>query len=208
MVMAYEQGYSLHDYIEQQRLKKLGLIVNESVIRHIFLHLMDGLREVHAKKLLHLDLKPANIYLRHDGTPILLDFGAARRTLQADLSQLHPMYTPGFAAPELQTKKDLGPWTDIYSLGAAMLNCMTGFAPQAASERKKHDRMEEHYCVCSNVYSSLLIQLTRWSLMLDPLQRPQSVFNLQNALRETRSHKQELHTSKKLLSQLKHWIGW
>jgi serine/threonine protein kinase len=46
------------------------------------------------------------------------------------------MYTPGFAAPELHTKKDLGPWTDIYSLGAAMFNCMTGCAPQAANERK------------------------------------------------------------------------
>ena len=206
MVMAYEQGQTLHDYIEQQRLKKTDATVNERVIRQIFIQIMDALREVHAKKLLHLDLKPANIYLRNDGTPILLDFGAARRTLQADLSQLHHMYTPGFAAPELHTKKDLGPWTDIYSLGAAMFNCMTGFAPQAANERKKQDRMEHDFRACSGVYSSLLIQLIRWSLMLDPLQRPQSVFNLQNALRHTASHEQSVLSPHNLLSQLKRWM--
>ncbi len=207
MVMAYEEGYSLHDYIEQQRKKKSQAPVSEAVIRQIFIQIMDALREVHAKKLLHLDLKPANIYLRNDGTPILLDFGAARRTLQADLSQLHPMYTPGFAAPELHTKKDLGPWTDIYSLGAAMFNCMTGYVPQAANERKKHDRMEENYQSCLGAYSSLMIKLTRWSLMLDPLQRPQSVFNLQNALRQTISHEQTLQAPQKFLSQLKRWMG-
>ncbi len=207
MVMAYEEGQSLHDYIEQQRKKKSQAPVSEAVIRQIFLQIMDALREVHAKKLLHLDLKPANIYLRNDGTPILLDFGAARQTLQADLSQLHPMYTPGFAAPELHTKKDLGPWTDIYSLGAAMFNCMTGFAPQAANERKKHDRMEENYQSCLVAYSSLMIKLTRWSLMLDPLQRPQSVFNLQNALRQTLTRQQTLQVPEKFLLQLKRWMG-
>ena len=207
MVMAYEHGQTLHDYIEQQRLKKTDVTVTERVIRQIFIQIMDALREVHTKKLLHLDLKPANIYLRNDGTPILLDFGAARRTLQADLSQLHPMYTPGFAAPELHTKKDLGPWTDIYSLGAAMFNCMTGYAPQAANERKKHDRMEENYQSCLVAYSSLMIKLTRWSLLLDPLQRPQSVFNLQNALRQTLTHQQTLQVSEKFLLQLKRWIG-
>ncbi len=207
MVMAYEEGNSLHDYIEQQRKKKSQAPVSEAVIQQIFIQIMDALREVHAKKLLHLDLKPANIYLRNDGTPILLDFGAARRTLQADLSQLHPMYTPGFAAPELHTKKDLGPWTDIYSLGAAMFNCMTGYAPQAANERKKDDRMEENYQSCLGAYSSLMIKLTRWSLMLDPFQRPQSVFNLQNALRQTISYEQTLQAPQKFLSQLKRWMG-
>jgi hypothetical protein len=83
---------------------------------------------------------------------------------------------------------------------------MTGFAPQAANERKKQDRMEHDYLACSGVYSSLLTQLIRWSLMLDPLQRPQSVFNLQNALRQTSSHKQSLPSQHNLLSQLKRWV--
>jgi hypothetical protein len=51
-----------------------------------------------------------------DGTPILLDSGAARQTLQRDISKTYPMYTPGFAAPELYKRDaELGPWTDVYS---------------------------------------------------------------------------------------------
>ena len=46
--------------------------------------MLNGLREVHAHKLLHLDIKPSNIYLRADGTPVLPDFGAARQTLLSD----------------------------------------------------------------------------------------------------------------------------
>ena len=57
-----------------------------------------GLREVHANKLLHLDLKPANIYLRTDGTPILLDFGAARQTFNADVPKLHADVHAGLRA--------------------------------------------------------------------------------------------------------------
>ena len=51
-------------------------------------------------KLLHLDIKPANVYLRNDGTPLLIDFGAARQMLSAEGMKLPPIYTPGFAAPE------------------------------------------------------------------------------------------------------------
>ena len=184
MVMGYEHGRSLQDHIDLRRQKGDKPLVSETAIRRMFMQVMDALREVHTHKLLHLDLKPANIYLRVDGTPILIDFGAARQTLHADLSRLYPMYTPGFAAPELVTRKELGPWTDIYSLGASIFTCMVGVPPQSAHERREDDRMEGYYQQLEGVFSSGLIQLMRWSLMVDPLQRPQSVFTLQKALRK------------------------
>ena len=65
-------------------------------------------------KLLHLDLKPSNIYLRSDSTPVLIDFGAARQTLSTDQPMLKPMYTPGFASPEhYGTRKDLGSYNFV-----------------------------------------------------------------------------------------------
>lgn len=185
MVMAYESGRSLQDHILRRRERGEKPLVSERFIRRMFSQVMQGLREVHANKLLHLDLKPANIYLRLDGTPILLDFGAARQTLRADLPKLYPMYTPGFAPPELYTRGgDLGPWSDIYSIGASMFACMVGAPPQAADQRLKNDRMEHHFQKLHGVYSAELIQVIRWCLMTDPLQRPQSVFALQKALRE------------------------
>jgi hypothetical protein len=185
MVMAYESGRSLQDHILRRRDKGERPLVSERFIRKMFNQVMNGLREVHTNKLLHLDLKPANIYLRVDGTPILLDFGAARQTLKTDMPKLYPMYTPGFAPPELYVKNgNLGPWTDIYSIGASMFACMVGAPPQPADQRQANDRMEDHFRKLESMYSRELIQVIRWSLRIDPLERPQSVFALQKALRE------------------------
>jgi serine/threonine protein kinase len=185
MVMAYESGRSLQEHILRRREKGEKPLVSERFIRKMFGQVMNGLREVHTNKLLHLDLKPANIYLRVDGTPILLDFGAARQTLKTDLPKLYPMYTPGFAAPELYLKNaSLGPWTDIYSIGASMFACMVGAPPQPADQRNLKDKMEGHFAKLEAIYTPELIQVIRWSLMIDPLARPQSVFALQKALLE------------------------
>ncbi|MBC3830245.1 serine/threonine protein kinase [Undibacterium amnicola] len=183
MVMAYESGRSLQEHILRRRDKGEKPLVSERFIRKMFNLVMNGLREVHTNKLLHLDLKPANIYLRMDGTPILLDFGAARQTLKTDMPKLYPMYTPGFAAPELYVKNsNLGPWTDIYSIGASMFACMVGAPPQPADQRKTNDKMEAHYKKLEGTYSSELIDVVRMCLKLDPMERPQSVFALQKAL--------------------------
>lgn len=190
MVMAYESGRSLQEHILRRRDKGERPLVSERFIRKMFSHVMHGLREVHTNKLLHLDLKPANIYLRVDGTPILLDFGAARQTLKSDMPKLYPMYTPGFAAPELYVKNGgLGPWTDIYSIGASMFACMVGAPPQAADQRKINDKMDGHLRKLEGIYSSELLEVIRWSLHMDPLQRPQSVFAMQKALREQMEEK-------------------
>ncbi len=204
MVMAYESGRSLQDHILRRRDKGERPLVSERFIRKMFNQVMNGLREVHANKLLHLDLKPANIYLRMDGTPILLDFGAARQTLKTDMPKLYPMYTPGFAPPELYSKSgNLGPWTDIYSIGASMFACMVGAPPQPADQRKAGDRMEEHFRKLEGMYSRELIQVIRWSLRIDPLERPQSVFALQKALREPAPEQKEADFMGKLSGRLR-----
>ncbi|WP_374517171.1 serine/threonine protein kinase [Undibacterium squillarum] len=204
MVMAYESGRSLQEHILRRRDKGEKPLVSERFIRRMFNQVMNGLREVHTNKLLHLDLKPANIYLRLDGTPILLDFGAARQTLKTDIPKLYPMYTPGFAAPELYQKNgNLGPWTDIYSIGASMFACMIGAPPQPADQRKTNDKMESHYRKLEGVYSEELIEVVRWCLKLDPLERPQSVFALQKAL----AAKVEPLAEPTMLEKMKHKIS-
>jgi serine/threonine protein kinase len=186
MVMAYESGHSLQEQIS--RLLAKGQRAGEGFIRQVFSGVCGGLREVHANMLLHLDLKPANIYLRLDGTPLLLDFGAARQTINTDLPTLAPMYTPGFAAPELYAKgATLGPWTDIYSIGAAIYACMAGAPPQAADARKAQDEMAARLDKLDGAYSAELLAMVRSCLALDPLARPQSVFAVQKVLQAPRS---------------------
>jgi serine/threonine protein kinase len=181
MVMAYESGHTLQERIARVGAK--GSRLSEAAICQLFIGVCAGLREVHANKLLHLDLKPANIYLRTDGTPLLLDFGAARQTLNTDSPLLAPMYTPGYAPPELYAKgTPLGPWSDIYSIGASMFACMTGSPPQPANLRKTEDNMEPQFAALDGVYSNELVAMVRASLALDPLARLQSVFALQKVL--------------------------
>lgn len=179
MVMRYERGRTLQEQIQQHKPT-----LTESFIRHVFGYLLNGLREVHTHKLLHLDIKPSNIYLRAaDGSPVLLDFGAARQTLTLDSPRLKPMYTPGFAPPEQYQSLDLlGPWSDIYSVGASIYACIAARAPQAADLRAQDDKYETARKTFSGKYSDELLDIIDWCLRLDPQERPPSVFALQKAL--------------------------
>ncbi|WP_434514924.1 serine/threonine protein kinase [Dechloromonas sp. ARDL1] len=180
MVMEYEHGRTLQEFIQKHQGH-----ISERFIRGVFTRMLNGLREVHSNKLLHLDLKPSNIYLRGDNTPVLIDFGAARQTLITDQPVLKPMYTPGFASPEhYGTRKDLGPWSDIYSVGASMYACLAGVAPQAADSRMKKDSLAPAMVRWDGQYSDRLLEIIDWCLNLNHLYRPQSVFALQKALVE------------------------
>lgn len=181
MVMQYERGKSLQDYILGQ-----ADLVSEQFIRRVFGELSNGLREVHTQKLLHLDIKPANIYIRLDGSPVLLDFGSARQALSESLAKISPSYTPGFASPEqYYDRKLLGPWSDIYSIGATMYACLTRTSPLAANQRIKNDLLIPAAKLGKDMYSKNLLEIIDNCLSLDYLKRPQSVFSLQKALLES-----------------------
>lgn len=180
MVMEYEQGRTLQEFIQKNRH-----MVTENFIRNVFTKLLNGLREVHSHRLLHLDLKPSNIYMRKDYTPVLIDFGAARQTLARDTPMLKPMYTPGYASPEHYDQRELlGPWSDIYSVGASMYACIAGAAPQAADSRLEKDRLIPAMQRWEGQYSDQLLETIDWCMCLNHLSRPQSVFALQKALTE------------------------
>ena len=176
--MEYEHGRTLQEFIQKSRL-----VITENFIRNVFTKVLNGLREVHAHKLLHLDLKPSNIYMRNDYTPVLIDFGAARQTLATDTPMLKPMYTPGFASPEHYNQREfLGPWSDLYSIGACMYACLSASSPQSADNRLEKDKLVPALTRWAGEYSNQLLETIDWCLCLDHLERPQSAFALQKAL--------------------------
>jgi serine/threonine protein kinase len=178
MVMKYEQGKTLQEMILDKGLR-------EDFIRYTFVQLLNGLREVHTHKLLHLDIKPANTYIRKDGTPVLLDFGAARQTLTEGTTRLKPMYTPGFASPEqYRNRERLGPWSDIYSVGATLYSCVSSLAPQPADARLTRDLLVPAKVLGHGKFSEHFLETIDWCLKLDYLSRPQTGFQLQKALGE------------------------
>jgi hypothetical protein len=203
MVMQYERGRTLHEHIHKHKGD-----IRENFVRGVFSRLLNGLREVHTQKLLHLDIKPANIYLRFDGTPVLLDFGAARQALESDAPTLKPMYTPGFAAPEQYEAPDqLGPWTDIYAVGASLYTTMGGAVPQAANARLKKDELVPAEKRWAGKYSQQLLETVDWCMKLDYLERPLSVFALQKALADSQQTTHEGSWVDTLSLRLKGLIG-
>ena len=74
MVMNYEVGKSLHQIL------KSGKNPSESELKKILIPLMHGVASMHDKGFVHRDIKPGNIFILYDGSPVLLDFGSARHT--------------------------------------------------------------------------------------------------------------------------------
>ena len=76
----------------------------------------------------------------------------------------------------------MGPWTDIYAIGACMYACMQGYPPSEAPQRQEKDRIAIALGRLRGVYSDNLIEVVEWCMAMDPLSRPQSVFALQKEL--------------------------
>ena len=183
MVMNYLEGASLQDFIITARDQKKSKVFRESTIRSLFDEILRGLRIVHQHKMLHLDIKPANIFITDDNRAVLIDFGAAREVLSKEGNFIRPMYTPGFAAPEMYRRDTtMGPWTDIYAIGACIYACMQGYPPNEAPQRQDKDRIAIALTRLRGVYSDNLIEVVEWCMALDPLSRPQSVFALQKEM--------------------------
>lgn len=131
MVMRYEDGQSLSAI-----LRTRGTLRADELPAIVF-PLLDGLEAIHAAGFIHRDVKPGNIFVRRDGSPVLLDFGSARESLESHTRTLTNFVSPGYAPIEQYTGKSnsQGPWTDIYGLAATIYRALSGEAPANAVER-------------------------------------------------------------------------
>ena len=96
----------------------------------------------------------------------------------------------------------MGPWTDIYAIGACMYASMQGYPPNDAPQRLEKDRLSLSLSRLRGIYSDNLIEVVEWCMSLDPLSRPQSVFALQKELsRESERHYTKLSVSERVRLQ-------
>jgi serine/threonine protein kinase len=179
IVMEYETGDPLKRWLSRH-----PALDQKSLLQLVY-PLLDGLEAVHKLNFLHRDIKPDNIYIRAGGTPVLLDFGAARR-----VSSDHDMtniVSPGFAPFEqYHSKGNQGPWTDIYSLGAVMYWMTTGQKPMESASRVREDAMPKAVDLASRAaYGEQLLQAIDWALTPDETRRPQNIAALREALKNS-----------------------
>ncbi|HVL38479.1 MAG TPA: serine/threonine-protein kinase, partial [Fimbriimonadaceae bacterium] len=102
----------------------------------VLMQLLEILEAVHAKGIVHRDIKPTNVLIDPRGEVHLIDFGAAREW-HADAAEAHTViFTPGYAAPEQYSERTRrGPATDLYGLCATAFHMLTGGPPPTAAER-------------------------------------------------------------------------
>lgn len=182
IVMEYESGQPLKRWVPQ------NAPLNQRNLLSIVYPLLDGLESVHKTGFLHRDIKPDNIYVRADGTPVLLDFGAARRvSSNRDMTNI---VSPGFAPFEqYHSQGNQGPWTDIYSLGAVMYWMTTGKKPVESAARVKQDSMLPAASLAeASVFGAALLQAIDWALLPDEGRRPQTVAQFRAAIQGSERH--------------------
>ena len=172
-------AYMVMDYERGEPLRNL-LVVNarlpEAQLRRLAGPLLDGLRAVHAAGFLHRDIKPDNIFVRTDGSPVLIDFGSARNALGGETRALTAILTPGYAPLEQYSADGRqGPWTDLYALGGVFYRCVTGGQPPDAVARMRGDTLADGLAKAASAYSAPFLRAIGWALTLDEKKRPQSV---------------------------------
>lgn len=171
MVMDYEQGQSLRDWV------KVHGPADKNQLRRMFLGLLDGMELMHKAGTIHRDIKPHNIYVRDsDSSLVLLDFGAARQSTSQVSRSMTSMVTPGYAPFEqYHSHGEQGPWSDLYALGGVLYWLVTGHKPMEAPARVKEDCMPAASEVAVGRYSEGFLRMIDWAMSMDERERPQSV---------------------------------
>ena len=101
-------------------------------VRDVAAGLAEGLDAIHAAGVVHRDLKPSNVILAEDG-PRILDFGISRAVEASALTQTGTVVgSPGFMSPEQAEGHEVGPPSDVFSLGAVLAFAATGEGPFGA----------------------------------------------------------------------------
>ena len=184
MVMEFEEGQSL-----ARQLVMRGGRVDEQTLLRVFVPILNGLQAVHDACLLHRDIKPDNIYLRLDGTPMLIDFGSVRQVTQAGDTDQPVVLTPAYAAIEQYPGQgEEGRWTDVYAIGASMYRCVTGNQPIGGFQRYdairsyQPDPLTPLMELKPEGYSDFVLQCIDWAMQLYPRHRPRSARELQDGL--------------------------
>lgn len=141
----HQTAYYVVEYINGISLDKLaaqyaasGIPIPQSALFGLMVRLLDALDYLHNHQLLHRDIKPDNILITNAGLPVIIDFGAAREAYGDIDSNI--VETPGFSPPEQGSPDgNMGPWTDIYAMGATLYYTLTGECLPPSRQREIYD---------------------------------------------------------------------
>jgi predicted Ser/Thr protein kinase len=132
--MPFVEGMALDELAK----KRAGDPFSEAELIGMLERVLRALGYLHDRGIYHRDIKPGNLLITNEGLPVLIDFGSARQRLsERSMTVVESAgYTP---FEQMQSNGNIGPWSDLYSLGATLVKVMTGEAPPKAMDRIKND---------------------------------------------------------------------
>jgi serine/threonine protein kinase len=188
--MDHEEGKNLGGYI-----RKRGGGLSTTFMMTVFPPVLDALGLVHENNHLHLDIKPSNIHLRSGGNPLLLDFGAAHEFLEQTKIKSGRVVTPGYSPVEqYYSTGTVGPWSDVYAMGASMRTCLDGKSPPTAIERHAKDLLRPAVELYKQRYPLHMLEAIDWAMEIDGPDRPKDAHALLEAFIGNVRRGQEIET--------------
>lgn len=145
LVMEYIDGISVGRMMRERSYQPY----TPEEMAQILLPVLEGLRQMHKKGIIHGDVSPGNLMCRKDREICLIDLGAARCYKEKKPVLSAAFLKPEYAAPEqFRTARrgfsqEEGPWTDIYAVGAVMFYLLTGQRPPDAVSRAGGNELEK-----------------------------------------------------------------
>jgi len=166
LATAYVAGPSLADAVTAGGRLSVG------PLRELAAGLAEGLSAIHAAGVVHRDLKPSNVLLAHDG-PRVIDFGISVAAETSPLTRTGMLVgSPGYMSPEHVEGREVGPASDIFSLGAVLAFAATGEGPfGTGSAPTLAYRVVYHEPSLDRVPAEVRGLIQR-CLAKDPMQRP------------------------------------
>ncbi len=166
------------------RLSQAERPITEDELFVLLLGLAEALKAVHQAGYLHRDIKPGNVYLRDDASPILIDFSAAGRPGEESEAEHSQSLVTSRYAPIEQYQMDgkEGPWTDLYGLAALAYRIVTGRPPPPAPARLAGEALPSARDLAKGRYSAVLLAAVDRGLALDPAGRPAAMTDWINLL--------------------------
>jgi hypothetical protein len=179
MVLRFEQGPSMKGW-----LKKLGRAPTQAELDALARPLLEAIALLHRNGLIHRDIAPDNVIVRADGSPALLDFGAARYAIAEETKALTGMVKHGYSAPEQYTASASrqGAWTDLYAFGATFYHAVTGKPPEPSTERMLEDKVVSAVKAARGKYRQPFLEAIDWSMRIDPQSRPRTAEAMMQAM--------------------------
>ena len=180
-VMPFVDGVALDTLIEERRSKNSPF--SEQELRGLLERMLDALAYLHDRGIYHRDIKPGNILISNEGVPALIDFGSARQRLsERSMTVIEsPGYTP---FEQLQSRGNVGPWSDLYALGGTLCKAITGMTPPKATDRMIGDPWVGLAAgnPAHSPFSDGFLQAIDRSMAVDPSQRWQDARQWQHRL--------------------------